>query len=156
LKRLQGLMVQKGNPKSVQGFVDLTRDDMIFINRQKGSGTRQLLDYKLKLMAIEPENITGYQREMNTHMAVAVSVASGGADIGLGTLSAAKAMNLDFIPIGYESYEFLVANKTLEDRRIKRFIEILQSETFKERVMALGGYEIEAIGQIRKVGDQGD
>lgn len=156
LKRLQGLMVQKGNPKSVKGFEDLVREDIIFVNRQRGAGTRQLLDYELASKSIDSEQIMGYQREMNTHMAVAVAVESGGADVGLGTLSAAKAMDLDFIPVGFESYEFLVADKTLEDPRIKKFIEVLQSEVFKERVLALGGYEIEAIGQIRKVGDQND
>ena len=108
IKRLQGLMVQAGNPKRIQGFEDLSKENIIFINRQKGSGTRQLLDYQLKIKEIPSEQIQGYQREMNTHMALAAVVQSGGADVGLGTYSAAKAMDLDFIPVGYESYEFLL------------------------------------------------
>jgi putative molybdopterin biosynthesis protein len=153
VKRLQGLMVQKDNPKNIQTFQDLIRDDVSFVNRQRGSGTRQLLDFELKANKINHEKIDGYQREMNTHMAVAATVSSKGADVALGTFSAAKAMDLDFVPVGYEAYEFLVRKKFLEDSRVLRFISTLQSEGFIKTLDHIGGYKLEDVGNIRIVGE---
>jgi putative molybdopterin biosynthesis protein len=153
IKRLQGLMVQAGNPKRIQGFEDLNKENIIFINRQKGSGTRQLLDYQLKTKEILSEQIQGYQREMNTHMALAAVVQSGGADVGLGTYSAAKAMDLDFIPVGYESYEFLLEASFIDDERVLELIKILKSELFANILTDIGGYELDKPGTIRKVGE---
>jgi putative molybdopterin biosynthesis protein len=97
--RQQGLIVPRGNPKGITGIQDLARDDITFVNRQAGSGTRVLLDYRLAELDVKPESIQGYEQEEFTHMSVAVSVLSGAADTGLGIYAAAKALNLDFVPI---------------------------------------------------------
>lgn len=148
VKRLQGFIVQKGNPKNIKGFNDLSRKDVCYINRQRGAGTRLLLDYNLNKLDINSDDVIGYEREMNTHMAVAVTVKSESADTGLGVLSVAKAMDLDFIPVCYESYDFLVRESSLNDEKIKEFIQILKSIEFKNEVQKLGGYGFDNIGKI--------
>ncbi|PKM51940.1 MAG: molybdopterin biosynthesis protein [Firmicutes bacterium HGW-Firmicutes-7] len=153
VKRLQGLMVQKSNPKNIQGFNDLIREDVSYVNRQRGSGTRMLLDYELKKLQLDADKIIGYNREMTTHMTVAVTVKSGGADTGLGVFSSAKAMELDFIPVGYEEYDFLVPVAYLRDSRVLRFIEILKSEIFRDKLNVIGGYELDHPGEILEVGN---
>ncbi len=153
VKRLQGLMVQKGNPKHIEGFSDLVRADIHYVNRQRGAGTRQLLDYELKKEHIDPADITGYNREMTTHMSVAVTIASGTADVGLGVLSAALAMDLDFIPACYEEYDFLIPMMYLEDVRVQNFIQILKSQEFKEKLTLIGGYMLQNPGEVLKVGE---
>ena len=153
LKRLQGLMVQKGNPKHIEGFSDLVRADIHYVNRQRGAGTRQLLDYELKKEHIDPTDITGYNREMTTHMSVAVTIASGTADAGLGVLSAALAMDLDFIPTCYEEYDFLIPMMYLQDRRVQNFIQVLKSQAFKEKLTLIGGYMLQNPGEVLKVGE---
>lgn len=153
VRREQGIFVKPDNPKNIQSLKDLQRDDVAFVNRQRGSGTRQLLDYELAKLAISPEAIYGYTREVNTHMAVAVSVLSEGADAGLGIRSAAEAFELDFIPIGYENYDFLVREKVLEDPRVKAFIELLKSDWFREALNTVGGYVLESPGLLHKVGE---
>lgn len=149
VRRLQGIIVQKGNPKNIKNFSDLIREDISFVNRQRGAGTRQLLDYKLKKRQINTDEIIGYKREMTTHMAVAATIESGAADAGLGILSAAKALELDFIPVGYEEYDFLVPYIFLNDMRVEEFIRILKSKFFKEKVEQIGGYELQNIGEIQ-------
>ncbi|MDD4504666.1 MAG: molybdopterin biosynthesis protein, partial [Clostridiaceae bacterium] len=148
VKRVQGMMVRKGNPKDIAGFKDFTREDVQFINRQKGAGTRILVDYILKREGIDPASILGYEREMTTHMAVAAAVSSGSADVGVGVLSAANAMDLDFIPIGEEEYDFAIPEKYLEMDMFKQFIDIIKSEEFKDILLNLGGYGAEGIGKI--------
>ncbi|AHM55745.1 MoeA-1 protein [Peptoclostridium acidaminophilum DSM 3953] len=151
VKRLQGLMLQCGNPKDINDFQDLAREDVVFVNRQRGAGTRILLDYNLKKLGIDPGAVNGYERDMNTHMAVAIAVKTGSADAGLGVFSAAKALNLEFIPLGYEEYDFLVNADYLEDDRVKRFIGILESEEFAARLDNLGGYKLEEAGKVIRV-----
>ena len=153
VRREQGILVKTNNPKRIQSLMDLARDDVAFVNRQRGSGTRQLLDFELKKQGISPESIYGYTREVNTHMAVAVSVHSEGADAGLGIRSAAQAFDLDFVPIGYENYDFLVREKFLEDPRVKAFIELLKSDWFRDMLETVGGYVIESPGTLYKVGE---
>lgn len=148
LKRIQGIMVKKGNPKDIKDFKDLTREDVQFVNRQRGAGTRILLEYILSQKGIAADNIIGYDREMTTHMAVAAAVSSGSADAGLGVLSAAKAMNLDFIPVGNEEYDFAVPISYLKLPMIELFIEILKSEEFAKELELLGGYTLESAGEI--------
>jgi putative molybdopterin biosynthesis protein len=148
VRRLQGLFVPKGNPKNIHGIEDFTRSDVEFVNRQRGAGTRQLLDFELKKRQIDVKDISGYAREMTTHTAVAVAVSSGSADVGVGVLSAAKALGIDFIPIGYESYDFLTYKEMLSDPRVMTFIEVLKSERFKETVESIGGYELIDCGEI--------
>lgn len=148
VKRQQGFIVQKGNPKGVKEFKDLVRNDVSYINRQRGAGTRVLLDYHLKLDEIDVESVKGYEREMTTHMAVATAVKTGTATTGLGIYSAAKALDLDFIDITFEDYDFLVPEKLLSDPKITEFIKVLSSNEFKDRVKSLGGYKFEDIGEI--------
>ncbi|MDF2840323.1 MAG: molybdopterin biosynthesis protein [Clostridia bacterium] len=136
LKRIQGIMVKKGNPKNITSFEDLMREDVQFVNRQKGAGTRILLDYLLSQKSIDAESISGYDREMTTHMAVAAAVDSGSADAGLGVLSAAKALNLDFIPVGEEEYDFAVPVKFLKLPMLELFVKLLKSEEFAKELEA--------------------
>ncbi len=150
VRRQQGIMVKKGNPKGIAGIEDLVREDVSFVNRQRGAGTRQLLDFKLRDLKISPEAILGYTREVTTHLAVAVSVFDGGADAGIGIYSAAREMDLDFIPIGYENYDFLIPEKYLEDPRVKTFKACLVSEWFHDKLGAMGGYEVHQPGRIYK------
>lgn len=151
VKREQGILVEKGNPKGIHSLTDLSREDISFVNRQRGSGTRQLLDFELKKLCIASDSIYGYTREVNTHMAVAVSVKSDGADAGLGIRAAAQAFDLDFIPIGFEEYDFLVRDCYLEDTRVKAFIELLKSDWFKETLEGIGGYALDNPGTLNKV-----
>ena len=148
VQRDQGLMIPPGNPKGIKGIEDLGRQDLTFINRQVGSGTRILLDYKLKQLNIKTAAINGYQNEEFTHMAVAVSVLSGAADAGLGIYAAAKALNLDFIPVVTEQYDLAIALEYFETAPIKILLEIINSREFKKQVQALGGYNTENTGKV--------
>lgn len=148
VKRQQGFIVKKGNEKNIKDFKDLTKDDVIFVNRQKGAGTRILLDYYLNKKNIKPTNIKGYDREMTTHMAVATAVKTGSATVGLGISSAAKALDLDFINVAFEDYDFLVPYALIGDEKIKKLIYILKSDEFRERVSILGGYEFKNTGKV--------
>jgi putative molybdopterin biosynthesis protein len=148
VQRDQGLMIPPGNPKGIKGIEDLGRQDLTFINRQVGSGTRILLDYKLKQLNIKTAAINGYQNEEFTHMAVAVSVLSGAADAGLGIYAAAKALNLDFIPVVTEQYDLAIPLEYFETAPIKILLEIINSQEFKKQVQALGGYNTENTGKV--------
>lgn len=148
VKRTQGFMIPRGNPKNITGIEDLTREDITLVNRQRGSGTRVLLDYLLKNNGIDTKDILGYTREMNTHMMVASAVKSGSCDVGVGVLSAANMMDLDFIAIGDEDYDFAILRENLEDPRVRTFIQILQSHEFREALARLGGYGFENPGEI--------
>jgi putative molybdopterin biosynthesis protein len=145
--REQGLIVRRGNPKGIQGLRDLTRQEIAFINRQKGSGTRILLDHTLKTLSLKPGDIQGYEKEEYTHMAVASAIAGDIADAGLGILPAAKAMNLDFIPVAKERYDLIIPSLYFEDEKIKRVIQLIRSDEFKEMVLRMGGYDISKTGE---------
>ncbi len=146
VERIQGLMVKKGNPCGITGIESLPGKR--YVNRQRGAGTRVLLDYRLKKLGISPEEINGYEREAGTHMAVAAAVESDSADVGMGILSAARAMNLDFIEIGPEEYDFAVPVKFLELPVVQAFIEILKSGEFHEKLEELGGYGYKRCGEV--------
>lgn len=148
VNRQQGFILKKGNPDNINDFKDLTRDDVVYVNRQRGAGTRVLLDYHLKLEGIESEDINGYNRELSTHMAVATSVKTGSAIVGLGIYSAAKALELDFKPVTFEDYDFLIPQSKLDDKRVVKFIQTIKSHEFQDRVKALGGYEFKNTGEI--------
>jgi putative molybdopterin biosynthesis protein len=145
--RLQGLMVKKGNPHGVSRLQDIAEQKLSYVNRQKGSGTRILLDYLLAKDQIAPEALYGYAREEYTHTAVAAIIAQESADAGLGIFSAAKIYDLDFIPLWNEEYDFLVSNEALKLETVKRFFEILQCEELKKRLMHMGGYTFNNIGE---------
>ena len=136
--RVQGLMVQKGNPLGIQTFKDIK--NVRYVNRQRGAGTRILCDYLLEQNGLSPREIEGYRNEEYTHTAVAALIAAGNADAGLGIYSAAKMYDLDFIPICNETYEFLVDSRYLENPMVKAFFEVLDSKAFQERLTQLGGY----------------
>jgi len=147
--RTQGLIVRKGNPKNIKGFEDLKKEDVVFINRQAGSGTRLLLDKHLREIGINPSQIRGYENEEYTHMGVAQAVASGRADVGLGILAAAKALDLDFIPVAEERYDILIAKEFLGLEIIQALLDVIKNdEEFKKAVLSLGGYDIRDMGKI--------
>ncbi|MCG0274955.1 MAG: molybdopterin biosynthesis protein [Thermosediminibacteraceae bacterium] len=146
--RQQGLMVKKGNPKGIRGIEDLVREDVTFVNRQKGAGTRILLDLKLKELSIDPERIKGYGKEEYTHLAVAAAVAGGGADVGMGIMAAAKAFDLDFIPVGQERYDIAIPEEFFHMDSIQKILKILRSEEFKKKIEALGGYNTSMTGEL--------
>ena len=148
VQRDQGLIISPGNPKGIKGIEDLSRKDLSFINRQIGSGTRILLDYKLKQLKIKAAEINGYQNEEFTHMAVAVSVMSGAADAGLGIYAAAKALGLGFIPVVTEQYDLVIPLEHFETAPIQILLEIINSRKFKEQVQALGGYSLKNTGKV--------
>jgi putative molybdopterin biosynthesis protein len=146
--REQGLMVRRGNPLGIRGFPDLSRPDVTFINRQGGSGTRVLLDFELGRQGIPSSGIAGYETEETTHMAVAVAVVSGAADAGLGVLSAARALDLDFIPVTSESYDLVIPEAFFETPPIRAVLEVIRSGEFARRVTSLGGYGTARTGQV--------
>lgn len=146
--RTQGLLVAKGNPLKLTQLEDLAQEGIRFINRQGGSGTRVLLDYLLNKKGIAKEKIIGYAREEFTHLNVAVAVASGSADAGLGIQSAAEALGLDFIPIGEERYDLAIPREYLEEPRMQLLISVVQSRTFQEEILKLGGYDVRDSGKF--------
>jgi len=146
--RQQGLLVKKGNPKKILGFKDLSRDDVIFINRQSGSGTRLLLDKHLRDSGISPQEVKGYEKEEYTHMAVASAVLSGIADAGLAIYSSAKALGLDFIPVASERYDLAIPLRFMETHLIQMLLNIIRFDNeFREFVLSLGGYDVRDMGK---------
>ena len=148
VNRVQGFMVKKGNPKNINKFEDLVKEDIKFVNRQRGSGTRLLLDYNLNKLNIEFNNINGYYREEFTHLAVAAAVEAGDADVGLGVYSAATMMGLDFIPVCNEEYDIAIPEEYMNTDIIKVFIETIKSDEFKRKLDELGGYDYSNAGTI--------
>lgn len=140
VKRVQGIMVKKGNPLNIRGIEDLKQARIV--NRQRGSGTRILLDYLLKKHSILPDEISGYSNEEFTHTAVAALIKADNADAGLGIYSAAAMYGLDFIPVCCEEYDFVVDNRFINDEKVKAFFDVLKSDEFNKRINELGGYEV--------------
>lgn len=151
VKRIQGIMVPKGNPMNINSLEDIAEKKPSFINRQRGSGTRLFLDYNLNKLNIDPKEIRGYEREEFTHLGVAAAVADDSSACGLGIYSAAMLMGLDFIPLGNEEYDFAVPSEFLNLNIMKEFIKVLQSDEFKREMDRLGGYDYSDIGKIIKV-----
>ena len=149
--RQQGLMVAKGNPLNIQKFSDVAKEGVRYVNRQKGSGTRILTDYLCKQDALDADAIYGYDREELTHTSVAVQIASGSADAGMGIYSAAKLYDLDFIPICIEEYDLIIPNHAWETPQVQQMIATMKSEEFKEKILALGGYTVENPGEIIEI-----
>ncbi len=148
--RSQGLMLQKGNPLGISSIADLTKEGLRYVNRQKGSGTRILIDYLCKTEGIDPAKIYGYEREEFTHTSVAAQIVSGTADAGMGIYSAAKLYDLDFLPICMEQYDLLIPDYAWDTPMVRHLIEVLQSDEFRQRISALGGYELGNPGTVRE------
>ena len=146
--RVQGLIVPTGNPKGIRSLEDLGRPGVVFVNRQRGSGTRVLLDYKLAGLSLDAEGISGYDREEYSHLAVAAAVASGSANTGLGILSAARALGLDFLPILTERYDLVVPREHFDSELLQPLINLLQDSEFRREVESLGGYDTGDMGKI--------
>ncbi len=146
--RVQGLMVRAGNPKQIASLADLVRPDVSFVNRQRGAGTRVLLDYKLAELGIKRRQVRGYERQEYTHLAVAAAVASGTADCGLGILAAARALGLDFLPLFNEQYDLVIPTEVYASDLFAPLLAVIRSEEFAATVEALGGYDTAGIGQV--------
>ncbi|UCD36586.1 MAG: molybdopterin biosynthesis protein [Nitrospiraceae bacterium] len=147
--RQQGLIVRKGNPLNIRGIHDLTREDVVFINRQAGSGTRLLTDKCLREGCIDQQSVRGYDKEEFTHMGVASAVASGAADAGMGILTAAIALNLEFIPVVRERYDLVVRKEHAAMPMVKAFLDIIADDReFRKAVLALGGYDVRDMGKV--------
>ncbi|MBM4435824.1 MAG: molybdopterin biosynthesis protein, partial [Actinobacteria bacterium] len=146
--REQGLLVPRGNPRHVRDLEDLARPELRFVNRQRGSGTRVLLDFELNRRGIDPGRIQGYAREQYTHLSVAADVASGTADVGLGVQAAARALGLDFIPLLRERYDLVIPQEHYEAPVLAPVLAVLRDPTFKRQVEALGGYDARAMGTV--------
>lgn len=147
--RLQGFYVEKGNPLNIKSFKDLTNKNIKFINREKGSGVRVLLDEKLRLLNIDPNSINGYYNEENSHLAVASTVGRGDANIGLGNKKASMQVEtIDFIPLQTERYDLIIKKSDLNNPIYKSIISILSSEKFKNELQGIGGYDLKDLGKI--------
>ena len=146
--RDQGLIVPKGNPENIKSIKDLKDKGLQFINRQPGSGTRILFDYKLKTLGISIHDIQGYENDEYTHMSVAVAVLSGRVDAGLGIQAAARALDLDFIPVVTEEYDLIIPDRFYKTRKIQALLDIIQTKKFQDRIQSLGGYGTQNTGKI--------
>jgi putative molybdopterin biosynthesis protein len=147
--RTQGFIVPKGNPKGVKGFRDLARKDIVFANRQPGAGTRLLTDMYLKKFNIDPGEVNGYIHEEFTHMAVAAAVLSGAADTGLAVLSAAQALDLDFIPVAQERYDLAIPGRFYDTAMMEALLSVIRTDqAFRDRIIAMGGYDVTDMGKV--------
>ena len=147
--RDQGLLVPRGNPLKIKNFEDLARQEVRFINRQRGAGTRLLTDMHLKRLGLSPEQVNGYEREEYTHMNVASAIASNNADTGLAIRAAAVALDLDFIPVAQERYDLILPAAFLDDPKVAALLEtVRKSQEFRKIVAGLGGYDLRDCGRV--------
>lgn len=147
--REQGLLVRKGNPKKITGLHDLVDSSLRYINRQRGSGTRILLDYQLASLGAKAEQVAGYDQEEYTHLGVAAAVASGRADAGLGVAAAAQALELDFIPLYSEQYDLVIPLASFKDHLLDALFRVAENSAFRRSVAELPGYDVSPMGVIR-------
>jgi putative molybdopterin biosynthesis protein len=146
--REQGLILPNGNPKGLSGLEDLAGGEVHYVNRQRGAGTRVLLDYQLDRLGIQSDTIPGYEHEEYSHLTVAATVASGRADCGLGIRAAAVALNLDFVPLFHERYDLVIPRRHFEHSKMQPLRDLLQEEDFRRDVMTLPGYDTEPMGTL--------
>lgn len=144
--RIQGLIFAKTNPKQIQGIQDLRRKEIAFVNRQKGSGTRVLLDFQLRRLGILPSEVNGYENEMDTHVAVAASIAQGKADCGLGIQAAASASGLGFIPLSRERYDLVIPEEHFRSMLLFPLINIVSGGEFRNAIGKVEGYDSSQTG----------
>ena len=146
--REQGFIVAHGNPKGIRNINDLARPDVLFINRQRGAGTRVLLDYHLEQTGLTADDVHGYEREEYTHLTVAAAVASSAADVGLGIRAVATALELDFIPLASERYDLAIPHEHRKSALLRPLLDLLHDRDFRAAVSALPGYSIEEMGRV--------
>jgi putative molybdopterin biosynthesis protein len=151
--RAQGFILPRGNPKKIKGLEDLRRPDVTIANRQEGSGTRVLLDLKLRELGIPSDEIKGYRHELDTHLAVANTIAEGEADVGLGIEAAARSCGLDFIPLFKERYDLIIPAQKYNRKPVSHLVKMVKSRGFKEAVKNIGGYDISETGTLTFIGD---
>ncbi len=147
-RRDLGFVVAPKNPFRIHRFEDLPQKGVRLINRQKGSGTRLLLDHHLKRLGISPSKINGYERVVYTHFEVGLSILSKEADVGMATIAVSKLLGLPFIPITRESFDMLLDQSTFFEKGVQAFIEILNSQEFRKRVENLGSYDFTNSGKV--------
>lgn len=141
MRRCQGLIVASGNPHRLQTLADASRRGLRMVNRQRGSGTRGMIDQLLAANGLRPESIAGYAHEEFTHDAIAATVAAGQADVGVGIEAAARRYDLGFVPLIRERYGFVMASATARAPQGKAFVARLHGNTFRQRLIAMPGYE---------------
>jgi excisionase family DNA binding protein len=147
-RRDLGFVVAHKNPLRINGFEDLAKKEVRLINRQKGSGTRVLLDHHLKRLRISPSKINGYEKEVYTHFEVGLSILSKEADVGIATVAVSKLLSLPFIPITQECFDMILDQSTFFEKGIQAFIEILNSQEFRNKIGGLGSYDFKDSGKI--------
>jgi molybdate-binding protein/biotin operon repressor len=145
--REQGLLVAPGNPRQIRGLEELGREDLTFINRKTGSGTRLWLDQQLGALGVEPAQIRGYNQEVSTHSEVAEAVLQGEADFGVGVLAAARQFNLDFIPLFEERFDLVIPEEHYQSVLLLPALEYLHTAQFRSAVQGLGGYDPQETGK---------
>lgn len=147
--RMQGFYVAKGNPKNINTWSDFAREDVTMINREKGAGSRVLLDENLRLLGISGMKINGYINETSSHLTVASAVSSGEVDVAIGNEKIAKQVdNIEFIPIKKERYQLIIKKDDLNTHEVMTMLRIIRSATFKKEFGNIGGYDITDIGKI--------
>lgn len=147
--RVEGFYVAQNNPKNILTWEDLTRPEVHFVNRERGSGTRVLLDEHLRILAIEHQRIYGYNKEEMSHIAVASKVARGDADVGLGIEKAAiQVNNIDFIPLQKERYDLVIRKEDMAQPHFQALLSILKSTVFQNEVAGIGGYDVSHMGEV--------
>ncbi len=148
-KRMQGFYIAKGNPKNIKDWEDFKRSDITIVNREKGSGTRVLLDEHLRKLGINPLSISGYDKEYSSHLGIASAVSRGDADIGLGNeKSGLQVMDVDFIPLQQEKYELIIKKEDLHKPNYQAILHVINSKEFKMELQGIGGYDLMEIGKI--------
>lgn len=148
-KRMQGFYIAKGNPKNIKDWEDFKRSDITIVNREKGSGTRVLLDEHLRKLGINPLSINGYDKEYSSHLGIASAVSRGDADIGLGNeKSGLQVMDVDFIPLQQEKYELIIKKEDLHKPNYQAILHVINSKEFKMELQGIGGYDLTEIGKI--------
>lgn len=143
-----GFVTAKGNPLHIGKFEDLTRKKVRFVNRQAGSGTRLLLDHHLEKAGIPSDRITGYDREVFTHIEVGLAVLSGGADTGIATAAVSSMLGLEFFPVTRERFDMICDQSIFFQKEVQALVEALNGEMFRKQVAGLGSYDFQSAGRV--------
>jgi len=147
-RRELGLILAPGNPLGIRGFDDLREKSVRFVNRQRGSGTRVLLDHHLKQRKVPPSSIRGYEREVYTHLEAGLAILSREADVGVATIAVAKLLGLPFVPVAVENFDMILSQGTFFHKGVQVFIEALNSRGFRKRVERIHAYDFRDSGKI--------